>query len=110
MTESEIAEIAAWIAEIGLKGKAEVAMLAGFCERLVAHGLPLARAMVLIDTLHPVYEGRAFRWRREDEDFGVLGGQDDDFAWPVVTAPPGHRIWTDDYSNILGAIVRHMRD
>ncbi len=47
---------------------------------------------------------------RADADFGVLGGQDDDFAWPVVTAPPGQRIWTDDYSNILGAIVRHMRD
>jgi hypothetical protein len=46
---------------------------------------------------------------RADEDFGVLGGPDD-FAWPVVTAPPGQRIWTDDYSNIVGAIVRHMRE
>ncbi|HEV2955559.1 MAG TPA: fused MFS/spermidine synthase [Xanthobacteraceae bacterium] len=46
---------------------------------------------------------------RADEDFGVLGGADD-FAWPVVTAPPGQRIWTDDYSNIVGAIVRHLRD
>jgi hypothetical protein len=46
---------------------------------------------------------------RADEDFGVLGGSGD-FAWPVVTAPPGQRIWTDDYSNIVGAIVRHMRD
>jgi len=46
---------------------------------------------------------------RADEDFGVLGGPDD-FAWPVVTAPAGQRVWTDDYSNILGAIVRHMRN
>jgi spermidine synthase len=46
---------------------------------------------------------------RDDEDFGVLG-EGDDFAWPVVTAPPGQRIWTDDYSNIVGAIVRHLRD
>ncbi|HXW25933.1 MAG TPA: fused MFS/spermidine synthase [Xanthobacteraceae bacterium] len=46
---------------------------------------------------------------RADEDFGVLGGTDD-FAWPVEKAPPGQRIWTDDYSNIIGAIVRHMRD
>jgi len=29
-------------------------------------GLPLARANVVIDTLHPVHEGRAFRWRRDD--------------------------------------------
>jgi hypothetical protein len=37
-------------------------------------------------------------------------GEGDDFAWPVETAPPGQRIWTDDYSNLLGAIVRHMRE
>ena len=46
---------------------------------------------------------------RTDEDFGVLG-EPDDLAWPVETAPPGQRVWTDDYSNLLGAIVRHMRD
>ena len=45
---------------------------------------------------------------RADEDFGALG-EAGEFAWPVVTAPPGQRIWTDDYSNIVGAIVRHMR-
>jgi hypothetical protein len=45
---------------------------------------------------------------RADEDFGVLG--EGDFAWPVVSARPGQRVWTDDYSNIVGAILRHMRD
>jgi hypothetical protein len=45
---------------------------------------------------------------RTDEDFGVLG--EGDFAWPVVSARPGQRVWTDDYSNIVGAILRHMRD
>jgi len=65
MTEAEIAEIAAWIAEAGLAGRAETAMVAGFCDRVVALGLPLARAIVFIDTLHPVYEGRMFRWERE---------------------------------------------
>jgi adenylate cyclase len=64
MTESEIAELAAWIAEVGLKGRAEIAMVAGFCERLVAFGVPLARANVFIDTLHPIHEGRLFRWER----------------------------------------------
>jgi hypothetical protein len=46
---------------------------------------------------------------RADEDFGVLG-EPGDFAWPVVTAPAKQRIWTDDYSNIVGAIMRHLRD
>jgi adenylate cyclase len=62
MTETEIAELVAWIAEAGLAGRAETQLVAGFCERLVAFGLPLARATVFIDTLHPVHEGRAFRW------------------------------------------------
>jgi hypothetical protein len=28
----------------------------------VAAGLPLARSLLFIDTLHPVHEGRLFRW------------------------------------------------
>src|SRR5580692_9616059 len=68
MTQSEIAELAAWIAEAGLAGRAEPAMVAGFCERVVARGSPLARAIVFIDTLHPVHEGRLFRWEREKPD------------------------------------------
>jgi len=61
MTE---AEIAAWIAEAGLAGRAETEIVAGFCDRMVALGLPLARAAAFIDTLHPIYEGRLFRWER----------------------------------------------
>ena len=34
----------------------------GFCECAVAAGLPIIRALVFIDTLHPVYEGRMVRW------------------------------------------------
>jgi len=36
--------------------------VSGFCERLVAVGIPLGRVHVFIDTLHPVHEGRVFRW------------------------------------------------
>jgi adenylate cyclase len=32
------------------------------CERCVASGIPLARTQVIVDTLHPVHEGRLFRW------------------------------------------------
>lgn len=63
MQDAEFAELAAWIAEAGLAGAEEKAMLAGFCERGRAFGLPLARASVFIDTLHPTYEGRMFHWR-----------------------------------------------
>lgn len=59
--------IADWVVAAGLAGKNEAALLDGFCRRALAAGLSLARAGVIIDTLHPVHEGRAVRWRREDE-------------------------------------------
>jgi adenylate cyclase len=65
MTEAEIAEIAAWIAQAGLAGLAETEMVGRFCDRAVAFGTPLVRAIIFIDTLHPVHEGRAFRWERK---------------------------------------------
>jgi adenylate cyclase len=54
-----------WVVAAGLAGESETALLDGFCRRAIAGGLPIARAMVIIDTLHPIYEGRAFRWRRD---------------------------------------------
>jgi adenylate cyclase len=65
MTEAEIAKLASWLAMAGLKGKMETTLLEGFCSRVVAAGLPLARVILFIDTLHPIHEGRAFRWERD---------------------------------------------
>ena len=65
MTEAEIAKLASWLAKVGLEGRSETVLVEGFCQRAVAAGLPLARAIVFIDTLHPIHEGRAFRWERE---------------------------------------------
>jgi len=65
MTEAEIAKLASWLAKVGLEGRAETVLVEGFCQRAVAAGLPLVRAIVFIDTLHPIHEGRAFRWERE---------------------------------------------
>jgi adenylate cyclase len=52
----------AWLVEAGLRGESEAALVSGFCERAIAAGLPISRAQMLIDTLHPVYEGRVIRW------------------------------------------------
>ena len=65
MKDAEIAKLAAWIADVGLKESSETALVEGFCARAAAAGLPLARVLVLIDTLHPIHEGRAFRWERD---------------------------------------------
>jgi adenylate cyclase len=62
--EALAAELTTWLAEKSLAGLSEAEMVGGFCERLLRAGVPLARAIVLVDTLHPIYEGRAFRWNR----------------------------------------------
>jgi adenylate cyclase len=63
MDERQFEELVAWIAKAGLAGESETAMVTGFCARAIAFGMPLARAAVFVDTLHPVYEGRLFSWQ-----------------------------------------------
>jgi hypothetical protein len=62
IAEDGIDALNAWLTKAGLRGEPEAALVSGFCERAVAAGLPLSRALVFIDTLHPVYEGRVIRW------------------------------------------------
>ena len=68
MDNDQFTELTAWITEAGLAGQDETATLTGFCERALALGLPLARANVVIDTLHPIYEGRAFTWTQKRKE------------------------------------------
>src|SRR4051812_10459700 len=51
-----------WLVSQGLEGLPENDLIRGFCERCRAAGLDVSRAMVFIDTLHPIFEGRGFRW------------------------------------------------
>ena len=62
MKEALFDELSAWLIQAGLADASETDIVSGFCDRCIAAGLPLARALVLIDTLHPVHEGRLFRW------------------------------------------------
>lgn len=82
MNDEQFSGLSAWIAQAGLAGFSESAILAGFCEREVARGLPLARGLVLADTLHPIYEGRAFRWTRAQKETTLTeyGRSDDDLS------------------------------
>ena len=68
MNETAFNELAGWVTEAGLIGGSESELMAGFCRRVVDAGVPLARAIVILDTLHPIYEGRAFRWRADMPD------------------------------------------
>jgi adenylate cyclase len=51
-----------WLVKQGLAGLPENDLIRGFCERCRAGGLDISRASVFIDTLHPIFEGRGFRW------------------------------------------------
>lgn len=62
MQDSDIERIAGWLVERGLAGASEHELLQGFATECRGAGLDLGRALALIDTLHPVYEGRAFFW------------------------------------------------
>jgi adenylate cyclase len=51
-----------WLIGQGLTGLPENDLVRGFCERCRAAGLDLSGSVVFIDTLHPIFEGRGFRW------------------------------------------------
>jgi adenylate cyclase len=69
---SSPAALTEWLIEESMAGAGEAEIVEGFCARLVRSGVPLARAIVIVDTLHPIYEGRAFRWNRGASQAEVL--------------------------------------
>ena len=45
--------LSSWVAEAGLIGRGEGELMAGFCRRVTEAGVPLARALVILDTPPP---------------------------------------------------------
>jgi SAM-dependent methyltransferase len=43
---------------------------------------------------------------RRDEDLGTLATEHN---WALVEPDPRQWVWTDDYSNVIGAMIRHLR-
>jgi adenylate cyclase len=62
MHEKFFSELSTWLTQAGLAGTPETDIFSGCCERCLAAGIPLGRAHLFVDTLHPVHEGRLFRW------------------------------------------------
>jgi adenylate cyclase len=73
-----------WLVGQGLTGLPENELIRGFCERCRAGGLDLSRALIFIDTLHPIYEGRGFRWSdtatNEADSFEYISSEDGEAA------------------------------
>src|SRR5207302_1378164 len=76
MKSADVDRITDWIVRRGLEGAEETDLLREFCEKCTAAALPIARALAIIDTLHPVHEGTVFRWRHaagfSDADIAAL--------------------------------------
>jgi adenylate cyclase len=68
MDRDDIDRIAAWLADRGLAGNDETSLMQGFCRRCLDAGLDMSAGTAIIDTLHPVYEGRVFHWTRDTPD------------------------------------------
>jgi len=78
--------IRSWVTDAGLTGMQENDLLRGFAERIRAAGTPINRAILVVDTLHPVHEGRAFRWRSDQKheseivEYGRSNASEEDAA------------------------------
>ncbi len=55
-------DIVAWTLGVGLEGCDQADLVAGYCERLVEAGVPLWRASIGADTLHPLIVAQGHRW------------------------------------------------
>jgi adenylate cyclase len=79
--------IVPWALSVGLDGVDQAELLAGYCERLVAAGIPLWRASIGADTLHPLIGAQGHRWLAGEgvrEDFYVR-----------TTTPEGEKAWRE---------------
>ncbi|PDT80667.1 adenylate/guanylate cyclase domain-containing protein [Sinorhizobium sp. BJ1] len=68
MKDQVIRDIVLWMSDEGIRGLKEQDLLAGFCDQCHAAGIHVDRALGLIDTLHPEFEGRAFQWNSESDE------------------------------------------
>jgi adenylate cyclase len=87
MNEVFFADLSAWLTQAGLAGTPETEIVSVFCDRCVAAGIPLGRAHLAIDTLHPVHEGRLFRWGYSPDEPAVHAYGRTSLAGPDVSGP-----------------------
>lgn len=80
------AKISDWILAEGLRGTAIRDLMEGFCDQLSSAGFPLMRGFTSFQTLHPLYSGYGFIWRRADVDV-----EENSFLRQTIPSPA----WTD---------------
>ena len=62
----------------------------------------------LDETAHPYkFSGTVAAVAKSDEDFGALAQSND---WVLTESDPNQWVWTDDYSNIVGSVMRRLKE
>jgi hypothetical protein len=54
-----------------------------------------------------LFVGTVVAVARNNQDFGALALSE---YWPLQTPDPNQWVWSDDYSNIVGAVIRQLND
>lgn len=119
----DIDRLADWLIRRGLEGLPEPELLRLFCEKGAAAGLRVDRALMLIDTLHPIREGRVFRWRADGaeeaavRDYGPSNQGEAAESWQ---RSPFFRLWQsggEELRRRIGfgeaadyAVIQEMKD
>lgn len=60
------------------------------------------------DNARYLYTSTVAAVARAPEDFGAL--KDATSGWEPLAPDPKQWVWTDDYSNVVGAMIRHLRE
>jgi len=71
---TDITSVVDWLMDGARSGIRSEDVMAQLCERLVGCGIPLWRAAVFVNTLHPDVVGRGFVWR-PDSEVAILEGK-----------------------------------
>jgi adenylate cyclase len=78
-------DIVAWTVQVGLDELDQADLVAGYCERLAQAGVPIWRASIGANTLHPLIVAQGHRWLPEE-------GVHEEF-FPRTSTPEGEAQW-----------------
>ena len=78
-------DIGRWIVSVGLDELDQAELIAGYCERLVEAGVPIWRASIGANTLHPLIVAQGHRWLPGE---GVR-----EELFPRASTPEGEEQW-----------------
>ncbi len=95
-------DIIAWAVSSGLEGLDQAELIAGYCELLVEAGVPLWRASIGADTLHPLIVAQGHRWLAGE------GVREEFFA--RARDPEGEKEWRESpWFRLIESGERQMR-